>query len=469
MPEHDGEDVNLTMDQAETTTPRFTEMSARRLGPIRRLLARRPFVADLALICCFAGWSLLMGLGADSMYVLHAHLGAERVLQMQVAAAALTVGGSLTLAWRRHRPVAASVSMIVLSVLALALTGATAGFELGLAIALHAVAGSRRARTAWIVCAGGTLAVLLAAWLLPLPAVVAAIVSGAPVAEIRAAGASARGAELISSAVLYQSVVPVLVASLIAVAVGTSARNRQLHLARFVDAANALARDQEQRALLAQAAERARISREMHDVVAHSITVMVALGGGASAAMERTPQQAKVALNELVATGQHALGDIRRVLGILNDGADLNGGRTGEEFEDHEEHGSTVADLPALIRRFTAAGLPVSVTGLDHGEPERLDSSQQLAVYRIIQESLTNVLRHAPGAETVRVTAVWSATTLEVTVEDEGGPGPRADPGTGRGLVGMRDRASALGGEVQAGPTSRGWRVQASLPRREAS
>ncbi|MEK8227090.1 hypothetical protein NKG05_14985 [Oerskovia sp. M15] len=124
--------------------PVFTELSARRLGPVRRYLVRHPAVMDGLLVLCFVAWALVMGLGADSMYVLHAYLGGEQVLQMQYASLALTVAGAVALVWRRRRPVLVAVITSLLGVVALATTGATSGFEVGLAIALYAVATSER-------------------------------------------------------------------------------------------------------------------------------------------------------------------------------------------------------------------------------------------------------------------------------------------------------------------------------------
>ncbi|MBE7699773.1 two-component sensor histidine kinase [Oerskovia sp. Sa1BUA8] len=469
-------------NETSAPPPVFTELSARRLGPVRRYLVRHPVVVDVLLVVCFAAWASLMGLGADSMYVLHAYLGGEQVLQMQLTSLALTVCGAVALCWRRRRPVLVAVVMSVLGVAALAATGATSGFEVGVAIALYAVARSRRPVVTWAVCAASVAALLVGARLLPLATTVGAISMGLDPGDAAEAAAGRVGAFL-QSAVWYQTAVPVLVLALLAVALGTSVRNRRLHVAAFVDAANALARDLEQRERLAQAAERARIAREMHDVVAHSISVMVALGGGAAAAIDWAPDRSRTALDELVATGRSALGDMRRVLDVLHDddgdGADGPVAAAGTPASDVGTPASTVGgaplepqpgtpDLTALVERFRTADLPVTASGLTDAGLDGLDASMQLAVYRMVQEALTNVLRHAPGTPAVEVGVTRGREHVEVIVTD-GGPTVPVEPAHGaqRGLVGMRERAAVFGGTVEAGRNGAGWQVRAVLPLNE--
>lgn len=472
----------------------FTEFSARRLGPVRRFFVQHPRAMDALLMVLFAGWALLMGLSADSTYVLYLFLGSDQVLRMQVASVVLTALGTTALVWRRSHPVHVAVAMGALGVLALATTGMTAGFEVGAALALYAVATSRRPTVAWLTTAGVVAALLAAALTFPLPTTVGAIMTGTAVtdpAELAAVTESLRGSGLLTSPVWYQTGVPVLVLALFAVAAGTSARSRRLHVTAFVDAANALARDQEQRARLVQAAERARIAREMHDIVAHSISVMVALGGGAAAAMDWAPERSRAALDELVSTGRSALGDMRRVLGVLHDDAPEGDVRAGAGGADGAAAGGVApdsasrggadpedaaplepqpggVDLAALITRFRATGLSVRHVGVGTDVLERLDASLQLAVYRIIQEALTNALRHAPGTPVVEVAVRERGDQVEATVTDRGAVlTVPPSPGSGRGLVGMRERAAVFGGTVDAGPYGEGWRVRALLPRRE--
>ncbi|MFJ2298707.1 sensor histidine kinase [Oerskovia paurometabola] len=455
--------------------PVFTELSARRVGPVRRYLARRPVIMDALLVAGFTGWAVLMGAGADSMYALHAYLGGEQVLQMQYASLALTVGGAVALFWRRRRPVLVALVMGLLGVVALATTGATSGFDVGLAIALYAVARTERPAVTWAVCAGTVAVLLVGARVFPLVATVGSISLGLGPADADDLAAVAGAGGFLQSAVWYQTAVPVLVLSLVAVALGTNVRNRRLHVAAFVDAANALARDLEQRERLAQAAERARIAREMHDVVAHSISVMVALGGGAAAAIDWAPDRSRAALGELVSTGRSALGDMRRVLGVLDDGGgeDLGDGpRTAgaEEVTGAAPLGPQpgTLDLASLVDRFRAAGLPVTTTGQSDDGLGDLSASMQLAVYRIVQEALTNVLRHAPGTPSVEVSVLRRTRQVEVVVTDGGPTVPvEATYGSGRGLVGMRERAAVFGGTVETGQQGAGWQVRAVLPLNE--
>jgi len=452
----------------------FTEASVRRLGPVRRFFVRRPVVMDVLVVLAFTLWALVTGLGADSMYVLHSYLGGEQVTQMQYASLALTVAGAVALFWRRRRPVAVAVVMVVLGVGALATTGATSGFEVGVALALYAVATSERPLLTWATFVGSSVALLVSARLLPLATTVGALMLGLRPAGTEAldlGGQQAPSVVFFRSAVWLQTAAPVLVLGLLAVAVGSSVRNRRLHVADLVDAANALARDQDQRARLVQAAERARIAREMHDVVAHSVSIMVALGGGASMALEWAPERSRAALDELVATGRAALADMRRVLGVLHgqDDAPESGAGAPPAWDDAQLTplpGSL--DLTALVDRSRAAGLPVSTTGLADTGLQELDASLQLAVYRIVQEALTNALRHAPGTPSVEVDVLRRPGTVEVVVTDRGPTVPvEPSPGSQRGLVGMRERAAVFGGTVDAGPYGEGWRIRALLPSHE--
>ena len=469
---------------ASTPTPVRTELPARRLGPVRRFFERFPAASDALVVLVFAGWALLTGVGADSMYGLSTHLGGERVLRMQWASLLLTAAGALTLTRRRGRPVLVAALLGALGVLALATTGAPSGFELGVAFALYAVAASRRPAVTWATSAATVTAVLVAARLLPLPATVSALVLGADPAQAGGLDAVARRARdgfFLQSVVWAQTAVPVLVLALLAIAIGTSVRDRRLHVARLLDAAAALAHEQEQRLRLARASERARIARDMHDVVAHSVSVMVALGDGASAALERAPERSRAALDDLVATGRSALGDMRRILGVLHEdddapppggGAPAVGDDPGALPHAPVEPQPGGADLNALVDRFRRAGLPVRTRGLAGEDLRSLDASLGLAVFRIVQESLTNALRHAPGTAAVHVVVHPGAEHVEVVVTDAGTctdvePGSARGSGSGsqRGLVGMRERAAVFGGTVEAGPHGPGWRVRALLPR----
>src|SRR5690606_39101212 len=173
--------------------------------------------------------------------------------------------------------------------------------------------------------------------------------------------------------------------------------------------------------LMARSAERTTIAREVHDVVAHSISVMVALADGAGAVASRSPDQAQEAMREVSATGRSALADMRRVLAALEEAA--------------PDPGDETADLAAVVDRFRAAGLPVTATGLD----VHVTGPVALAVRRIVGEALTNALRHAPGTPRVVLTVLRTADAVEIEVLDDGPRGGAPEvptQGSGRGLVG---------------------------------
>jgi signal transduction histidine kinase len=201
------------------------------------------------------------------------------------------------------------------------------------------------------------------------------------------------------------------------------------------------------------AAERGRIARELHDVVAHGVSVMVLQAGAARQMLERDPEQARDPLLAVESTGRQALDDMHRLLGIL---------RTDDDAAVRQPLVG-LADLPALVDRMRAVGLDVIVRV--EGDEHELSPSLDLSTYRIVQESLTNAVKHA-GAATVSVVIRYGATDVEVEVTDDGTRAPvGAWPG-GHGVVGMRERASIFGGSLAAGPRvdEPGWVVRARLP-----
>lgn len=402
----------------------FTVLGARRLGPVRRFFARRPVAMDVVVMAWF-------GVPA----VLATVLEPARPSAV-VPTVAVVVAGVAALAWRRRRPVLVAGVIGALAVACVAISGSLAGFDLAVGLVVYAVAASRPPRTAWSVAGALVLTSGLASW-----------VWEAPVPMVLAADS----AETTGTDLRLASITSLVVFTLAAMAIGTSVRNSRLHLADLVDRANAIARDRDQQAQLARSAERTRIAHEMHDVVAHSLSVMIALADGASAALDRAPDRSRTALAELSGTGRSALADMRRILGVLQ----------GDDAPLEPQPG--VVDVDALVERFRTAGLPVRTSGL--GTPLPDDAGVQLAVYRILQESLTNALRHAPGTAGVDVVVRRTPTAVEVDVTDAGATVPRTDAGgSGNGLIGMRERAAVYGGTVEAGPTRTGWRVHAVLP-----
>ena len=207
----------------------------------------------------------------------------------------------------------------------------------------------------------------------------------------------------------------------------------------------------EARVASAAAGERARLARELHDAVSHSLASIVMQAGGAQDVLEREPARAGAALGAIERTAREGLGEMRRLLGLLGDGSAPRDPQPG------------LARLDELIGGARAAGLEVATAVEGAGRP--LPPAVDLSAYRIVQEALTNAMKHA-GRCRATVTLRFRADALELEVADDGaGPPPDAIAG-GRGLAGMRERAAVLGGELTAGPGAdgRGFRVQARLP-----
>jgi signal transduction histidine kinase len=238
-----------------------------------------------------------------------------------------------------------------------------------------------------------------------------------------------------------------------ALGLGLYAATRRAYVRELHDRAERLERERDQANELAVVTERARIIREMHDVVAHNLTVIVALSDGAAGSALRAPERAAEIMRTVSATGRQALADTRQVLGILS-----------EDQTDGRHPVPDLDGLDALLVSVRSAGLPVSYE--IHGAAEKLPSGAQLAVYRLVQEALTNTMKHGGGGTHATVRLRYLPGELLVDIEDDGAGAPAAVPTTvGRGLAGMRERVHAFGGEVQCGPRSpSGWRVSAQLP-----
>jgi signal transduction histidine kinase len=209
----------------------------------------------------------------------------------------------------------------------------------------------------------------------------------------------------------------------------------------------------------AVAAERIRILREMHDVIAHSLAIMIAQADGGSYIVADTAA-ARRAFLTIGETGRAALTDTRRILGMLRHGD------SGPELSPVPDQ----APLDELVEQARTAGLQVSLIRV--GDPGSLPSGSRLALYRICQEALTNVLKHGGEGVKVVVALSWTGSEAVLTVTNRGGSGvPELDPdadeplsGLGLGLLGMRERAEIVGGTLEAGPTEDGFRVRASIP-----
>lgn len=397
-------------------------------GALRALLRRHPLAVDVLVAVAYV---VVSAFGLASTYLA---TGDGRPLGVDVALAVCLGASAAALLVRRRRPRA---TFVVIGLATVTTTVVDSGLDpLGVSLALYALAVHRSDRSAWIglgvsVLSGG-LAVAL---------------SGALHGDGTRSG------------VALLSPVFVLV-TLVAVLVGVTVGGRRRYVAALVDRAERLAREQQQREQLAAAAERARMTREVHDIVAHGISVMVSLADGADAIADKDPRRSREAMTHIVEVGQRSLADMRRLLGATDEA----GAAAAAELQP----APTLDGLPALVESYRAAGLPVVLE--PRGET-RHSEGVQAATYRIVQEALTNALRHAVAPEEVRV-ELDLGTVVRLTVTDDGRGDdadgadrhPAAGQGSGRGLLGMRERARMVGGSVEAGPVpGGGWRVHVEL------
>ncbi|MEV6332438.1 histidine kinase [Streptomyces sp. NPDC051909] len=219
--------------------------------------------------------------------------------------------------------------------------------------------------------------------------------------------------------------------------------------------------EREQEVRLAAAAERARIAREMHDIIGHNLSVITGLADGGRYAAAKNPERAAQALDAIGTTSRQALAELRRLLGVLRE----------------EETGSAVrnpqpglADLPDLIEGVRRAGLPVEATlpapsSLAHP----LSPGAELTLYRAVQEALTNTLKHAGEGARAEVSLAYEREETVLLVTDTGGPTAEPRGGRGQGLAGMRERAALYDGTLDSGPlpSGAGWHVRLRLPRED--
>jgi len=451
VPSHQpGPDRAPSPPRAAPPSGTLDEAVIRRAGPVRRFLLRNPRVVDAIVVAVY----LLPAVAGEVLPHLLADVGAEPVEQVAVSAVVLLTAAALW--WRRRAPVRVLATTAALLAVSLAASQDTSGVEIAAVLALYAVAAYRPASTAW-----GCLALLnvvagasLILWL-DVTAQGAAVVS-----------ATTSDSEQVHEVSQLQTLVvvqiTVLVLSVVAVALGTGARGRRLHVESLLERTRQLVLERDQREQLAVSSERTRIAREMHDVVAHSLSVMITLAEGASAAMTRQPDLAREALDQLAETGRSALADTRRMVGVLREDSPT-GRRDGTLGDESAPLAPQPAahDIADLVERFRVTGLPVRLT--ESGPPLPDDAGLQLAVYRIVQECLTNVLRYARLSPRIDVTVAREDGSVVVTVDNDSGPSGAAMVGSGRGLIGIRERAAVYDGHVDAGPTGTGWKVQAQL------
>jgi signal transduction histidine kinase len=243
-----------------------------------------------------------------------------------------------------------------------------------------------------------------------------------------------------------------LVGGLAIALAGNTVRQRQAHSDALKERAERLERERELATQLALADERQRIARELHDVVAHSVSVMVVQAGAARTSLTRQPERSAEALLAVEATGREALSELRRLLGLLTD--------TSGEPSLAPQPG--LGELDRLVERVGQAGQPIDVRIA--GTPRPLPPGLDLAAYRILQEALTNSLKYARGAPT-EVVVEFEPDELRLSVVDRGAAHAGVVSGAGRGLLGMRERVAVYGGQLEAGARSEGgFGVHVRLP-----
>jgi signal transduction histidine kinase len=239
---------------------------------------------------------------------------------------------------------------------------------------------------------------------------------------------------------------------------GRVLQRRQDRLQELADRAHRLETQHDVEVAAALAVEQARIARELHDVVAHCVTVMVVQAGVAEAFLDSSPELAREPLQEVQSTGQQAMAELTRMLGLLRGAGDVSWALAPQPG---------VAQLPDLAERLTTSGLEVQLTSV--GDVRALPPGVDLTVFRIVQEALTNTLKHAGGGARALVELRYLPRSVEVEVTDGGTGGerqPGAGPGRGgHGLIGMAERVSLFGGELHTGVRpDGGFRVVARLP-----
>lgn len=413
----------------------FAELTAKRRGLFRRYLYQHPRVMDAVV--------------AGSYILLVAPTVADAVMKGAWLAAALLGAVAGALFFRRTHSVAVAAFVAVMEVAVTLLHPWGSNVSAGLWFSLYAVAVVHTRRFALVAMAAATAPLAL----LYLLAAVGPMENSFLHVEANNPGDFHLLTSIATGATIALS-------NVIATGIGISVRQRREHEQEIAAWAA-------RTASLASVTERNRIAREMHDVVAHSLTVMVSLSDGAAVVVRKSPDRAGEVLGELSRTGRTALADMRRVLGVLRDDAGtmpLQPLASGDS-------------LAKLLEGFRTAGLPLHYSHTGPALPN--DAAFQLTVYRIVQESLTNVLRYGRSLGRVDVSIVrdGSAVTIEVLDDgagvggpgtaDGGGPGSGhqgpAGTGTGQGLAGMAERARIYAGTVEAGRSGRGWRVRAVL------
>ena len=406
-------------------------------GAIRRWLAEHPRAVDMTILVCYLIGAVPLSIFDIWTVAFERNIGSISFIGGYIALVVLRVAaGIIALVIRRTAPF---VGLIILVVALIGDVGAlTLANGIALCFLLYAVPVYRDVKTGWIAYAVATAGSVLAGLFEPL------------LGDFSVFGATPGPRDIVAGGIATA------VWFLVILLIGINFGNRRRYLAAIIDRAHQLARERDQLALLAVAEERSRLAREIHDIVAHSVSVMIALSEGGARAVTSAPDEAAHAMQRSAETGRTALADMRRLLGALQ----------ADESAELAPQPST-EDIPALVRGFEEAGLQVSLKNSGVEYPERL---QGLALYRVVQEGLTNVLRYAgPGAR-VDVALTAGVSGIEVLVRDYGRApgvtGPTTGIGSGRGLAGLAERVRVFDGNIESGqvPGEPGFKLRAYLP-----
>ncbi len=438
-------------------------------GRLRRTLREHPQVTDWAIIAVFLLFTAVIaivtcfvpveGLPEDEFRVQWNYPDYLRFPQVLLLVI-IVVATVIALLMRRKHPLSSLIVAVVASAVAQEEIPPSVAVSVAVAVLLYSVPVYRSVRAGWV---GYLLSNLV---MVPVSAISIQINNQSVLDDTN---------------VIAIGTLALLM--LVPVTLGINAGNRRRYTEAIIDRAHQLARERDQLARLAVAEERTRIAREMHDIIAHSVSVMVTLSEGAARAAEIQPVAAAEAMRQSAETGRAALTEMRRLIGALREpseeaGTDVSSGGGDGTDTGHARSGSGpelapmpgLDDLPELIKGFRAAGLNVEYT-LKGIAPARGASGEQgrdLAIYRTVQEALTNALRYAGAGSDARVVITQGTDGTTVSVTDDGGlPGnrPMTGLGSGQGLVGLGERLRVFGGHLEYGPVdSGGWLVTATLP-----
>lgn len=384
-------------------------------GLFRRFWARHPLFADilLALICLF------LSLAPAAPYP-RTSLPEGTYIAINIATLVMVAIGCSTLLWRRRAPLGPFIAAVILGTVGL-FTGMSGGIVL-LLVACYGVAVYRSARLAWI-CYG-----IGAAWFLGLTTIL--MLTGTALLQVG-----------IDTALGYVAL------GLIGTLVGVNVGGRKRYLLAIIDRSRQLLIERDQQAQLAAASERARIAREMHDIVSHSLTVIVALSEGAAATPDR--EQARRAAVSVADTARGALTEMRSMLGVLRD----------------DESPLPLAPMQPVPARDTVetaqrAGYPATLTVIGQAD---VSPAVAHAIGRIVQEGVTNAMRHAPTAKSITVRLEYTADTVVIEIVNDGVSGEIGSDGFG--VRGLSERAAHVHGSVRSAPADGGrWILRAVLP-----